>query len=399
LQTFAYRAVDRSGSRRTGRAVATTPEALLESLTGQGLFVLEWSEVEALTTASHALRRHHKTLIDVTRAIAGLLAAGLPLSRALSTAKSMTGSPYREGLDEIHRAVARGETLAAAMSAHPNLFPPFYLGLVRAGERAADLPAAFTRLAAQLERDHELRSRLGSAAIYPALLAIVGTAAMLLLTLFVLPRFAGILESAGAHLPRSTQLLLTVSAAARDHWLIVISPIASVPIAIAWIGTTERGARAWAEAQLRIPGLRMIRRDILAARFARITSVLLEGGTPVLGALDNAATSLGDPVARAALVRVRAQVREGTRLSTALRDIKLLPPLLAQLVELGEETGKLHEFLRKAADLFEQRCERTLARLVALAEPLMIVVLALVVGSVALSLLQAIYGVNANAFR
>lgn len=311
----------------------------------------------------------------------------------------MTGSPYREGLDEIHRAVARGETLAAAMSAHPNLFPPFYLGLVRAGERAADLPAAFTRLATQLERDDEIRSRLGSAAIYPALLAVVGTAAMLLLMLFVLPRFAGILESAGAHLPSSTQLLLTVSAAARDHWLIVIAPIASVPIAIAWIGTTEQGARAWAEAQLRIPGLRTIRRDILAARFARLTSVLLEGGTPVLGALDNAATSLGDPVARAALVRVRAQVREGTRLSAALRDTRLLPPLLAQLVALGEETGKSHEFLRKAADLFEQRCERTLARLVALAEPLMIVVLALVVGSVALSLLQAIYGVNANAFR
>jgi type IV pilus assembly protein PilC len=311
----------------------------------------------------------------------------------------MTRSPYREGLDEIYRAVARGETLAAAMSAHPNLFPPFYLGLVRAGERAADLPTAFTRLTAQLERDDELRSRLGSAAIYPALLVVVGAAAMLLLMLFVLPRFAGILESAGAHLPRSTQLLLTVSAVARDHWLIVISPIASVPLVVAWVGTTEQGARAWAEAQLRVPGLRTIRRDILAARFARLTSVLLEGGTPVLGALDNAAASVGDPVASAALVRVRAQVREGTRLSTALRDIKIFPVLLGQLVALGEETGKLHEFLRKAADLFEQRCERTLARLVALAEPLMIVVLAVVVGSVALSLLQAIYGVNANAFR
>jgi type II secretory pathway component PulF len=399
LQNFLYRAVDRSGSRRTSHAVATSPAALVEALTAQGLLVVEWSEVEAAPTVGTTVRRHRKTLIEVTRAIAGLLAAGLPLSRALTTAQSMTASPYREGLDEIHRALARGETLAAAMSAHPNLFPPFYLGLVRAGERSAELPAAFARLAAQLEREDELRARLGSAAIYPALLAVVGTAAMLLLMLFVLPRFAGILENAGAHLPRSTQLLLAISAAARDHWFIVISPIASVPVVIAWIGSTEQGARAWAEAQLRIPGLQAIRRDILAARFARLTSVLLEGGTPVLGALDNAAISLGDPVARVALLRVRAQVREGRRLSTALRDTGLLPALLAQLVALGEETGRLHEFLRKAADLFEQRCERTLARLVALAEPLMIVVLALVVGSVALSLLQAIYGVNASAFR
>jgi type II secretory pathway component PulF len=127
--------------------------------------------------------------------------------------------------------------------------------------------------------------------------------------------------------------------------------------------------------------------------------VLLAGGTPALGALDNVAASLGDPLARTALLRVRSQVREGVRLSTALRDTGLFPSLLPQLAALGEETGQLHEFLRKAADLFEQRSERAVGRLVALAEPAMIVLLALVVGSVALSLLQAIYGVNASAFR
>lgn len=337
-------------------------------------------------------------LIDITRAIAGLLSAGLPLSRVLTTAKAMTASPYTETLDQIHHSVARGEALAVAMSAHPNLFPPFYLGLVRAGERSADLPGAFTRLAAQLERDDELRARLGSAAIYPALLAVVGSAAILLLMLFVLPRFAAILEGAGARLPGSTQLLLTMAAAAREHWLIVLSPVASLPIAMTWIRTTDQGARAWADAKLQIPGVRAVRRDILAGRFARLTSVLLEGGTPVLGALENAAVSLGDPVARDALTRVRTQVREGARLSSALREATLFPPLLAQLVALGEETGQLEHFLRKAADLFEQRSERALSRLVALAEPVMIVVLALVVGSVALSLLQAIYGVNASAF-
>src|SRR5262249_8447927 len=156
--------------------------------------------------------------------------AGLPLPRALTTARAMTTSPYREGLEQIHHGVARGETLAVAMGAHPSLFPPFYLGLVRAGERSADLPGAFSRLAAQLERADELRSRLGSAAIYPALLAIVGAAAILLLVLFVLPRFAAILEGAGARLPRSTELLLIISATARDHWLIVISPIAGIPL-------------------------------------------------------------------------------------------------------------------------------------------------------------------------
>ena len=399
MTTFAYRAIDRAGFRRVGHAVTSTPAALVELLNADGLVVVEWSETQARPTIGQSRRKDQKTLIDVTRAIAGLLSAGLPLSRALTSAKSMTMSPYREGLDQIHRAIARGETLAVAMGAYPHLFPPFYLGLVRAAERSADLPAAFTRLAAQLERDDDLRSRLGSAAIYPALLAIVGTAAMLLLMLFVLPRFAAILQGAGAQLPRSTQLLLELAAIARAHWLLVLSPIAVVPIGAAWVTGTEAGARSWAQAQLRFPGVRAIRRDILAARFARLASVLLEGGTPVLGAIENAAVSLGDPVARVALLRVRAQVREGMRLSGALREGTPFPPLLAQLVALGEETGQLSGFLQKAADLFEQRCERALARLVALAEPVMIIVLALIVGSVALSLLQAIYGVNASAFR
>jgi len=222
---------------------------------------------------------------------------------------------------------------------------------------------------------------------------------MCVLMLFVLPRFAAILEGAGAHLPRSTQLLVSVATTARAHWLASLSPIASVPLIVAWTTTTEQGARTWAEAQLRIPGLRTFRRDILAARFARLTSVLLAGGAPVLGALDIAAASLADPVAGASLARVRGQVREGARLSVALRETALFPAVLTQLVALGEETGRLHEFLRKAADLFEQRSQRALARLVALAEPIMIVLLALVVGTVALSLLQAIYGVNASAFR
>lgn len=398
MPTFAYRAVDRNGARRGGHAVAATPAALVESLTAANLVVLELRETSASTVVAHR-RRHRKLLTELTRAIAGLLSAGLPLSRALNTAKAMTPSPYRECLASVHQAVARGESLTSALAAHPSLFPPFYLGLVRAGERSAELPATFTRLAAQLERDDDLRARLGAAAIYPAILAVVGSVAILVLMLFVLPRFAAVLEGAGAHLPRSTQLLVAVATNARAHWLAILSPAASLPLALAWIASTDQGRSAWAALQLRLPAVRTVRRDLLAARVARLMSVLLAGGTPALGSLDNVAASLDDPLARKALLRARAQVREGARLSVALHETALFPPLLPQLTALGEETGQLQGFLGKAADLFEQRSERALARLVALAEPTMIVLLAVVVGSVALSLLQAIYGVNASAFR
>jgi type II secretory pathway component PulF len=273
------------------------------------------------------------------------------------------------------------------------------VGLVRAGERSGDLEGTFTRLAGQLEREDELRSKLVSAAIYPALLAIVGSAAVLLLLLFVLPRFAGVLQGAGAKLPRSTAALLEFSAWAQHVWFLFLVPPVALVLAVAWVRTSEAGSRAWASLLLRLPLVRGLRRDILAARFSRMTSVLLAGGAPVLTALDDAAASLPDLVARDDIERARARVREGASLRSAISNSLVFPPLLSQLVALGEETGRLEEFLRKAAELFEQRSERAIARLVALAEPAMIIILGIVVGSVALSLLQAIYGVNAGSFR
>jgi type II secretory pathway component PulF len=301
-------------------------------------------------------------------------------------------------LSTVRDHVARGEPLATALAAHSETFPPLYIGLVRAGERSGDLAGAFTRLATQLEREDELRSKLLSAAIYPALLAVVGTTAVLVLLLFVLPRFAGVLEGSGAHLPRSTQLLLTASAGAKHNWFLCFIPPIGLAAAATWVQTSSEGARAWATTLYSLPMIGTLRRDQTAGQFARMMSVLLVGGAPVLSALDDAAASLADPLVQDDVGRVRARVREGVAVHTALADSTIFPPLLAQLAGLGEETGRLEEFLRKAAELFEQRTERLTSRLVALAEPVMIIVLGIIVGAVALSLLQAIYGVNAGSF-
>jgi general secretion pathway protein F len=303
-----------------------------------------------------------------------------------------------EHLATIRNRVARGDTLATALAAHATVFPPLYLGLIRAGERSGDLAGAFTRLATQLEREDELRSKLLSAAIYPALLAVVGATALLVLLLFVLPRFAGVLEGAGAQLPRSTRLLLDASTTARHNWFVFLIPPVAMAMVAAWVQSSRDGANAWAKVLLSLPMVGELRRDQIAAQFARMMSVLLAGGSPVLGALDDVAASLSDTIAQDEVLRVRARVREGSSLHVALGDSSLFPELLTQLVGLGEETGKLEEFLRKAAELFEQRTERLTTRLVALAEPVMIITLGIVVGSVALSLLQAIYGVNSGSF-
>jgi len=401
MPSFAYHAIDHRGRRQAGHADAATARSLAHALEERGFVVIHVAAhtgVSGATTDQRHRRSHHRSLIDVTRALAGLLSAGLPLTRALTAAASVSRHPMSEILTTVRDRVARGDPIAATLAAHSELFPPLYIGLVRAGERAGDLAGAFTRLATQLEREDELRSKLLSAAIYPALLAVVGTTAVLVLLLFVLPRFAGVLEGAGAHLPRSTQLLLSASAFARHSWFLFLIPPVGIALAAMWIESSLEGARAWSTALISMPMIGALRRDQIAGQFARLMSVLLAGGAPVLGALDDTGASISDPLAQDDVARVRGRVREGVSMHVALRDSTLFPPLLPQLASLGEETGKLEEFLRKAAELFEQRTERATARLVALAEPVMIIVLGIIVGTVALSLLQAIYGVNAGSF-
>jgi type II secretory pathway component PulF len=400
MPSFPFRAIDARGGGQRGELEAPTPAIASQMLEARGLIVLDVGAARASgSSVVRVARPARGAIVDVTRALAGLLSAGLPLARALAAAESTSVGPVAARLASVRERVSRGDTLATALAAHPDLFSPLYVGLVRAGERAGDLAGTFERLADQLERDAELRAKLVSAAIYPALLAVVGLSAVLLLLLFVLPRFAGVLAGAGAALPRSTTLLLSAATLAQRYWFLLLLPVIAVAAGAAWVGTTAGGARAWSATLLATPVVRAMRRELIAARFARMMSVLLAGGAPALSALDDTAMSLADPLARDAVLDARARVREGGALHRAIAGTAFFPPLLAQLIALGEETGRLEDFLRKAADLFEQRTSRATTRLVALAEPLMIIALGVVVGSVALSLLQAIYGINAGSFR
>lgn len=402
MPTFGYRAVDGGGKRTRGVANATSAVALTRTLEERGLLVLQVAEATAKEAAGgggffkFGARRE---VLEVTRALAALLPVGMPLARALDAASGVAVGEVKAAVQDIRERVERGDTMSTALASHPTLFSPLYIGLVRAGERSGDLDAAFARLATQLERDELLRGRITSAAIYPLILATVGTSAILVLMFFVLPRFATLLEGSGAKLPASTSIMLGVSHGLRRFWPVLLVFPAIGAVTATWVRTTVEGKRAWAQALLAIPAVRTLRRYALSARFARLVGVLLGGGAPLLTALDDTVESLADPIARDDAIRIRTRVREGSSLRAAVAEGTLFPPLLSQLIGVGEDAGELRIFLIKAAEIFEERTERATQRVATLAEPAMIVVFGVIVAFVALSLLQAIYGINADSFK
>ena len=397
MPEFAYRAVDQFGKRTRGRLSGISAAAVTRELELQGLLPLDVREAggRGLTRAAGGSR----ATLEFTRAVAALLPAGMPLARALRTATEASPASARPALSEVCDRVERGDELAAALAAHPALFSPLYIGVVRAGEKGGALDAAFQRLAKHLEHDAELRSKLISMSIYPALLAVVGLAAVLLLVLFVLPRFADLLAGSGAALPRSTAAVLAVSSTVREHWRLLAAGGVLLALLVMWMRTTAAGRAAAARALLAVPVIGTYRRQALGASFARMVGELLAGGAPLLNALADTRDCLADPIARAETEQLRQRVREGASLNRTLAQSSLFPPILAQLVALGEEAGRLSEFLLKAADMLERATERAVERLVSMIEPAMIVVFGGMVALVALALLQAIYGVNAGGLR
>jgi len=226
----------------------------------------------------------------------------------------------------------------------------------------------------------------------------VGIGAILVLVLFVLPRFSDLLLSSGTALPATTAAVVGVATAVRSEWWILAIQPPLVAILFTWLKTTDQGRKAGARALVHLPLIGSWRRQHLGAGFARMVGELLAGGAPLLLALQDARDCMTDSVAQAETERIRTRVREGSPLHVAVSEGGLFPPVLAQLVALGEDAGRLADFLLKAAELLERKTERTLERLVALVEPAMIVGFGGIVAVVALALLQAIYGVNAGSF-
>jgi general secretion pathway protein F len=335
----------------------------------------------------------HRQVFATT--MSSMLSAGVPLDRSLAVTAELTESPaLRAALQEVLRSVKAGKSLSAALEAHLDIFPLFYISMVRAGEASGNSAAVFTQLAAYQESVNELRSQVTSALIYPILLTIVGGISVLMMMEFVVPKFAIVFEQTGAALPLPTQILLNVSNFVRATWWAWLVGLPLLYWAVyRWLKSPD-GRNKWDHFVVRIPKLGGVVERVLVTRFSRSLGTLLQGGVPMIRSLEIASQVAGNLKIEAAVNRAAQGVKQGKGLARPLAETGAFPPLSMHLLGVGEETGHLDAMLLHVADVYERETRVSIKNLVALFEPVMILVMGLVVGTIVVSILLAIFSIN-----
>ncbi len=393
MTVFRYRAARLDGLPVRGQVEAASPAEAAHLLTDRGLFPVS---LKPLVKQRWTLRaRPTRTLATVMQSLASLVEIGVPLHHALEATMSLVDGGVREALGRVRDRVREGSTLAAALAAEGDLFPPVAIGLVRAGERGVGLARGLDQVARQLERDAETGAALQAALAYPAVLLTVGSLAVGIIVLVVLPRFAALLADAQGPLPPATRLLLSASALVRAHGLALAVLVSTGLGALAGAAWKQRAA--WAARLLDTPVIGPIRHGLATARVARALGALLGTGASAVPALAIAQDAAGDPAVARRLQDARRQVTEGMGLGDALAATRALTAGAIQLVRVGERSGRLAELLAQAATLEERSAARRVRALVTALEPMLIVAFAAVVAFIASALLQALYSIRPGA--
>jgi type II secretion system protein F len=399
MPVYIYRAADRRGQTIDGVMEAPDARAVVERLHREAYFpirVQPHTERPSVLSLGRGTRVRQRDLLAMTQQLATLFEAGLPLDRALAILEELSPNPrLRVIVADLHRSVRGGSSLSDALAKHhPRPFSRLYINMVRAGEKGGVLEVSLRRLAEFLESRAAFTEAIVSALAYPFVVTLVGAAAVVFLLTFVIPRFATIFEDLKQTIPFSTQVLLAVSAAAREYWWVA----AVVGLAVAliwrmWTGTPE-GRLSWDRTVLRLPRIGTLVLKIETARFARTFGTMLRSGVPVLGALAVVGDMMSNQAIAGAVQRLADSVKRGGTVAAGLQQHTEFPPLAVHMVRVGEETGRLEDMLLKAAETFETDVRTELKRMIGLLEPAVILVMGVLVAFIVVAMLMAIFSIN-----
>lgn len=401
ITEYIYTATNKSGKSVKGSVQATNREEALTSLRHQDLRPLT---VKAASEGKH--RRGFgkgvklKELVIFTRQLSTMVSAGVPLNRSLATLQEQAeGEYFKKVLTEVSKDVQAGNPLGDAFAKYPHIFNDVYVNMIKAGEAGGILEEILKRLANQIEKEASIKKKIKSAMTYPAVILGVTVIGFFGIMLFIIPKISSILKELGgenAQLPVYTRAMLGISNFMQHNALIIFALLAIVVYLLTRYVRTPAGKYNLHALMLKVPIVRTVVIKVAIARFARTFASLMSAGVGVLDALEVTGGAIGNKVIEKELRDAATQVKNGKQLSEPLSASAHFPPIVGQMLAVGEETGKVDEILVKVADFYEEEVAAVIDALSSLIEPLMIIVLGAVVGLIAASVMGPIAGLSKN---
>jgi type IV pilus assembly protein PilC len=390
--TFTYTAKKERGALFSGEMIGESKATVVAELRRKGFTVVSLEEKRGIpdlkTMMENSKRISVRDKAVFARQFATMINAGLAVLRALYVLEEQTQNPrFKKIIKAVRDDVEAGSPLSDAMAKHPAAFDRLYVAMVKAGEAGGALDQTLMRLATQLEKQDSLRRAIKSAMTYPILIACFAIMVMIGMLLFIIPIFANMYKDLGGELPSLTRMMMGVSNILKGYWFIIFPVILLTVWALVRLKNTEQGRRSWDRFKLALPmKLGPIIQKIAVARFSRTFATLVGAGVPILQAIDITGKTSGNTVVEEAMVDVKESVRSGEPIARPLMRVAVFPPMVTQMISIGEETGALDAMLNKIADFYEDEVDAAVKSLTSIIEPIMMLFVGGLVGLIVISM-------------
>jgi len=392
MAVFVYSGRTRSGQTINGEMEAATREAVVARLRSQQIVATAVRPKPREISFSFGGSVSEKEIVVFTRQFATMIDAGLPLVQCLEIlASQQDNKAFKKTLTDIRQSVEGGLTFAAALKQHPKVFSGLYANMVEAGEAGGILDTILNRLAQYMEKAMGLKKRVKSAMIYPSTIITVAVVVVIFLLIFVIPTFKAMFEGFGATLPLPTVIVLELSRIARQYFLVVLGVVVAAVVGLRYWYSTPAGKLTVDSLLLKAPVFGILIRKVAVAKFTRTLGTLISSGVAILDGLEITARTAGNKVVENAVMRTRASIAEGKTISDPLKASGVFPPMVVQMIAVGEQTGALDAMLGKIADFYDDEVDTAVTNLTSLLEPMLMVFLGVVIGGVVIAMYLPIF--------
>lgn len=399
MKAFNYKVRDQKGVASSGVMEATDESQVASILRGKGMIITSLTEADSFNLDAvfgRFSKPKQDEITNFTRQLATMVGAGLPLVNALRILKLQSSATLKIVIEKVLTEVEGGSTLAEALESSGGGFSSVYLAMVRAGESAGVLDQVLKKLADALDKQREFKSKTKGAMVYPMIIIIGILVISTIMMVFVVPKLTVMYKDFGAELPTPTKILMGISDFVTKFWLGIAVLIGLASVFISNWARTEVGSLVVEQLSFKIPIWGKLRKDLIITEFARTVSVLLAAGIPILDTMQIVSETIGSKVYGAEIRQAATMVEKGVSLAESIQQIEVFPPILGQMISVGEETGKLDEVLAKLATFYEGESEVKIKALTTAIEPMIMVVMGIGVGFLVIAVIMPIYNLTSQ---